>query len=391
MPFIKRNADSIFLGIGILLAVLLRYILLPHQSFDFSHDFGPWYDFIQENGGLYSLRYHFANYTPPYLYLLFIVGELFPWLVSVYAVKLVSIAFDFIAAFFVYKLVRLRYPTGAAPLFACLVTLLAPTVVLNSAFWGQSDIIYTTGLLACIYFLATKRNLLAMIAFGLAISFKLQAAFLLPLIAVLVVTGLLSWKKILIIPLVYLITILPAWLVGRPINELLLIYLEQSTTYVQLQMNAPNLYQWLLNDLYYLFYPVGMILTAAVALIYVWMASKRQDLSPPSVLVSLALISVFFMPFFLPKMHERYFFAADVFSIAFAFYYPGYFFLPILVGAGSFFSYTPFLFGNEVIPLRFLGILNLIALAILFKHMIALINFMNKPEYRDSNGHWSND
>jgi hypothetical protein len=38
--FIKRHADTLFLGLGILLAALLRFTLLPHQSFDFTEFFG---------------------------------------------------------------------------------------------------------------------------------------------------------------------------------------------------------------------------------------------------------------------------------------------------------------------------------------------------------------
>ncbi len=310
-----------------------------------------------------------------------IASQIFPRLGSVYVIKLLPIAFDFIAAFFVYKLVRLRYRTGVAPWLASLAVLFAPTVVLNGSFWGQTDIIYTTGLLACIYFLAIKRDVLALIAFGLAISIKLQAAFLLPFLAVAGPVEASPWKNLLLIPLVYLILILPAWISGRPFIELMEVYLEQSTTYHALTMNAANLYQWLPNDLYDLFYPAGMVLAASVALLYVWIVIKRGNLRDPATLVSLALISVFIMPNFLPKMHDRYFFAADVLSIIFAFYYPRYFYLPILIGGVSFFSYTPFLFGYEVVPLRYLAIVQLVTVIILFRFLAsAHTGYLSKSE-----------
>jgi len=37
----------------------------------------------------------------------------------------------------------------------------------------------------------------------------------------------------------------------------------------------------------------------------------------------MALLSVLFPPFLLPGMHERYFFAADVLSVLYAFCVPG--------------------------------------------------------------------
>lgn len=382
--FIQRHADTLFLGLGILLAALLRFTLLPHPSYDITEFFGPWYEFIQKNGGWGALKYNFANYTPPYLYLQVIASQIFPRLESVYAIKLFPVAFDFIAAFFVYKLVRLRYPTGTAPWLAGLAVLFAPTVILNSSFWGQTDIIYTTGLLACIYFLAIKRDVLALIAFGLAISIKLQAAFLLPFLAVLVLMKQVSWKNLLLVPLVYLILILPAWMAGRPLIELLEVYFEQSTTYHALTMNAANMYQWLPNDLYALLYPAGMVLAASVALLYVWVASKRGDLRNPATLVSLALISVIIMPYFTPKMHDRYFFAADVLSVIFAFYYPRYFYLPILICGVSFFSYTQFLFEYEIVPLRYLAIVQLVTVVILFRYLASGTNFAGKVGDRDS-------
>jgi Gpi18-like mannosyltransferase len=39
-------------------------------------------------------------------------------------------------------------------------------------------------------------------------------------------------------------------------------------------------------------------------------------------MVKLALLSVAFPPFFLPGMHERYFFAADVFGVLYACFVP---------------------------------------------------------------------
>ena len=45
-------------------------------------------------------------------------------------------------------------------------------------------------------------------------------------------------------------------------------------------------------------------------------------------------------------MHDRYFFAADVISIIFAFYSPRHFYIPVVIGMSSFLSYFPYLFGK---------------------------------------------
>jgi Gpi18-like mannosyltransferase len=86
--------------------------------------------------------------------------------------------------------------------------------------------------------------------------------------------------------------------------------------------------------------------------------------------VKLALVSALLVPFTLPHMHERYFFAADVISIIYAFYRPKRFFVPIIVGGASLFSYFPFLFREEPIGLQYLAILMAVALIVVAADLI---------------------
>ncbi len=51
-------------------------------------------------------------------------------------------------------------------------------------------------------------------------------------------------------------------------------------------------------------------------------------------------------PFFMPGMHERYFFLADLLSLVLAFYLPKLWYVPVLVQTSSFLSYLPFMYGN---------------------------------------------
>lgn len=365
----KLDENYIFLAIGIILAAFLRFSLREFESGDFKSFLEPWYDFINQHGGFGALKYEFSNYTPLYLYLMVIASYLFSGFSKVFAIKLISMVFDFICASFIYKIVRLKYPVGTTPVFAYLATLFAPTVFLNSAFWGQADITYTTGLVACLYFLAIKREFPAFIALGLAISFKLQAAFLIPFLFILLLKRNVSWYLFLLIPSVYLATILPAWLMGRPFFDLLLIYVGQADFYQVLSFNAPNMYQWFPNELYNFFYPAGLTWTLAIVFMLGLGVYESRAKITIDVLVQLATISVLIMPYFLPKMHDRYFFAADVISIVFGFYFPRYFFIPIIVGMVSLFSYSPFLFGREVIPLSFLAVILALTIIILLRHL----------------------
>lgn len=365
----KPRDEHLILAIGLLLALALRVSLLNFTTLDF-HDFhGAWYDFIQKNGGVWALKYPFSNNTPLYLYLL--VAANYAGLSAIQAVKLIPASFDFINAFFVYRIVQLRYPAGSASLYAFLVALFAPTVVLNGSFWGETDMLYTSCLVACLYFLLARRTWAGLVAFGLAFSFKLQAMFLAPFLVILLLKRAFPWKYLLLVPAVYLVTLIPAWLVGRPLPELLQVYLGQTDKYAALSMNAPTLYQWLPNDLYDILYPAGIVWCAAMIFFFVTAVYKSQIQLTNVRVIELATLSVLIVPYFLPKMHDRFFFPADIISILLGFYLPQRFFVPVIISLVSFFSYLPFLFGYEVIPLRYLALI-LLALIVFLTHRLYL-------------------
>jgi Gpi18-like mannosyltransferase len=342
-----------YLLTGIIFAVVIRLACVPNKSVDYKYFLSLWYDFIASNGGFSALKYSFADYTPSYLYWLVIAATLLSGLPKILAIKLFAMMVDFVCAFLTYKIVRLKYPEGKKPIFAFLAVILSPTVIYNSSLWGQCDVIYTTGLIACIYFLSIHKQILALMSFGLALSFKLQAMFLAPLLLILLIKKRISWYYLPIIPLVYLVAMLPAWIAGRPIKELLLVYFDQSNKYKELAKNVPNLYQWIPNDLYNIVTPIGLILTISAIFGLTYLVYRSRLEITQDRLIYLATISVFFMPYLLPKMHERYFYPTDILSIIFAFYFPQYRWVAISVQLASFFSYlgTPIYIKIFSIPL----------------------------------------
>lgn len=371
--FLKRlrsypRTDLTILVFGTFLALALRLSLLAFESGDYHLFMQNWYQAMQEQGisAIASMEY---DYTPSYLYLLYWVSVLFPKLVPVAAIKLPSIGFDFLSAYLMFQIVRLKYPHGPAPMFAYFVVLFAPTIVLNSALWGQSDSIYTAFLLMCVYFLLTDNGAYAGLAFGVAFAFKLQAIFLAPLLLALAIKRKLAWKHLLWIPLVYLISMIPAWAAGRPLIELLRIYLDQAQSYPFLTLNAPTLYAWLPESLYSVLYPAGVIWATSLVFLYLLAVLKSRAELSQELILSLGMLAVLLVPFILPKMHERYFYPADLLSIAFGFFFPGYFFIPIAMGLISLFAYQPFLFGRQLIPLEILA-LGVLGVLVLVTHKV---------------------
>ncbi len=60
------------------------------------------------------------------------------------------------------------------------LVLALPTVILNSSAWGQADSIYTAWLMVALWHLLNHQNNRALVFFGVALAFKLQAILLLP-------------------------------------------------------------------------------------------------------------------------------------------------------------------------------------------------------------------
>jgi Gpi18-like mannosyltransferase len=336
-------ADAALLAVALLLALALRILLVPFVSEDFTYFFGAWSAHIRAHGGLRALGTEFTNYQPLYLYLLALTNAL-P-VSTLWSVKLIPIAADFVLAYLGYLTVRLRYPGGTAAAAAGLAILYAPTVVLNGSAWGQCDVLFTTCLLASLYSLMRGRPWLACLGYGLAFSFKLQSVFFAPVLLVAWLKGSLRFKHLLLIPAVYVVTLHPALYLGRSLTSMLGIYGGQPTTYRALQMGAPNIYQWVSNDHYAVLMPVGIALAGAVVaalVLYLWRRGARRLDAELLVSVSLAFAAV--MPLLLPGMHERYFFVADVFSLVYAFYFPRRFAVAVITVSSSLLAYVPYLY-----------------------------------------------
>jgi Gpi18-like mannosyltransferase len=349
--------DLLIVMIGLAFAVLVRYPLLEFKSSDFFNSLKPWYVTIRTMG-FSAFATDFTTYNPPYLYEIYLIARFLPDTPNLLATKIPSLIGDFIAAYFVYAVVRLKHARGPMGLVAAFAFLLAPTVVLNSAFWGQADILFTAPLIASLYFLMKDRKSLAMIAFGISLAFKLQAIFLAPLLLGLLLKGNISWRHVLLALLMVVAAIIPAAAAGRPIMDLLLVYLFQAQQYQLLQMSAPTVYAWMPDTglTQRFFTPTGVAFTAALSFALAVFIFRSKVEMTKGMLLRLALLCCLLVPFFLPKMHDRYFYPADVLSIIFAFYFPRFFFVPIVIVLASFFAYQPTLFGAEPVPMSILAL-----------------------------------
>lgn len=357
----------------------LRLRLFYVQSNDYYNWLGPWFDFFVQHGRWHEfaeLTDSFANYPPLYMYFV----SLSTWLPlpSVYSIKLISITSDYVAAWYIWRLVRRQWPDDWKASLAVTLFLFSPSVVLNSALWGQCDIMYTAGFLASLFYLLERRPVAMLIAFGVACSLKPQAIFWCPLLAGLFFSGRVPWKWIWMRAAVYVVSALAAMAAGQSAAAVLSHWVRIHDT-PGLVHGAANWYQWTQNENPRLLGLAGIVLTALGTALLAWCVR----LGPRSVtesrwLVSLALISVLFPPFFLPGMHERYFFAADVLALVYVFYIPGGWLPAILIPAASTFSYFGFLFGRMPISLEVLTWTMAVALILVIRNFAVTALFASR-------------
>jgi Gpi18-like mannosyltransferase len=348
--------------IVVLGGLAIRVPFFESQSWDYKLYFGSWYGFIAQHGGFSALKYDFANYNVPYLYL--IATLTYIPVPALFGIKAISVVFDFLLGFFAYRIVAVRYPGSWWPILAGAVVIYLPTVVLNSSMWAQVDAIYSAFGLGGVHFVLRRRPWLACLFFGLALSFKLQAIFLFPALLLFVLMRRVPWQALLLIPVVYLLLDTPAVLVGANFSTLVKVYINETNTYDQLTLNAPNIYQYWGNfSSSETLRPLGLAVTEFLVLSLIFLVAVRRIELTASRIVLAATVSALVVPYFLPSMHERYFYLADGLTVISAFFLPRRLWpLPILEQFASAFSYAPFLLGRDLIDFLVLSTVMLAAL-----------------------------
>jgi Gpi18-like mannosyltransferase len=303
-------------------AMLARAMCMDYAGSDYNNFLSHWYRFFQENGGFQAVAKAVGDYNVPYLYFMAFISYLST--PDLYLIKLFSLVFDVALAWGSLRLVRVLTKDrqgSRAPLIAFAAALLLPTVVLNGAFWGQCDSIYGALAIHAAALLLEGKNKTSVALMAIAFSFKLQAIFVLPLWGVLWLAGKVRFRELWTFPLTYLVTIVPAVLLGKPIGEILGIYFNQMGEYPRLVLNAPSIYQLVpygteVNDA--LLSALGIAAAGVLVLALLALGFLLRDRLDRDLAMGMAVVLCIGVPFLLPRMHERYFFLADVFTLCWA-------------------------------------------------------------------------
>lgn len=368
------------LVLGLLFAAgtfVLRYAAMDHETYDYIDWISRWVQHFRDNGlwqGL-GMEIWACNYNVPYLYFLAIFAQL-P-IDDLYTVKLLSILFDILLAYGVLKIVSLFCESTGRRMIAFLGTLWLPTVFLNGAYWGQCDSMYVALSIWSLYLVLTDRPLAGVAVYALSFSLKLQAIFMMPLFLAFIIARKMKFWQLFAFPVTYVLTLLPAVLAGRNFLDLLLLYYNNTDSigtglnYNSSSMYAisefPNIDQGLASA-------IGIVLAFGLcAVVYLWLLRRRKYIDN-SVLLAAAMVLCLGIPFFLPHMHERYFFLADILAFTIAVIYPWESLLPVLVSFGSLLGYYAYLKFRFLMPMMYGGF------AMLFALLLAIVFLATRLE-----------
>ena len=191
----KRSLEAagalvVILALGLAFRLIIAYVLLPGSGFGVDRGtFQAWAGELAANGplGFYD-RGFFIDYTPGYLYVLWvvgIVGQAFGGIGDL--IKLPPILADVAIAWLVHSMVRELGGSRRAALLGAAIVLVNPVTWFDSAIWGQADSFGVVFLLLALREIWRGRPERASILAVVAAVIKPQLGILVPILVVILV------------------------------------------------------------------------------------------------------------------------------------------------------------------------------------------------------------
>ena len=372
--------DILYLAAMTVIGLSVRGILRVVTTVDWEMYWDPWISDLKEMGFSYLATDRY-DYAPTFVYILWVISKLPINPMTGY--KAIHIGLDFVAAAVMGKLVMETTGSKIKSFCAYGLMLIAPTIWADSALWAQCDIIFMLFILLCFYYLFREMPNRAMFFYGMAFVFKLQSLFIFPFLVILWVNRKIKIQHFLWIPGLYFLSIIPAWIAGRPLMELINIYMAQGAQDVwSLSIKWANIYQIIGNQYFLLEYAEAgtwLILGILMCVMFA-MAQKRYRITKEFI-VQMGLFFAILTPYFLPHMHERYGCLADILALLYAMINWKRFYIPvvqILMSFTCYMAYLSHLGSNE--PTIYYGVWALIELALLIIVGLDMWRYMTEPE-----------
>ena len=341
LEWIKTHLNILFPAVMTVIAIMIRYYGKDFVGGDMAGYFIPWHEEYVKNG-FSALGEQVGDYNIPYQVFVFLISRV-P-IQEMYMYKLINGAMDFLLAYTGYQIVKLSTGSSSAGTIAYVSLLFLPEVIFNSSYLGQCDSIFTTFALLALLFLMKEKYLLSFVFLGCSFAFKLQFVFIVPVFVIAyVIRQKFSALNFLIVPLMLMVLSIPAYIAGRPVLDVFRMYFFQVYQYHDMSLGFPSFWTLVGITEFKVFYKFAILITVAVLGLILYFIMKRNiDLSRADHLLLIAALTSWTCVLFLPDMHERYGYLADVLLVLLCVtktkYFP-YAFVPALVSTCVYFSH----------------------------------------------------
>ena len=295
-------------------AMLARVSFLDHVSSDYDVYLSDWLAKFGAVSFREGMRQNIGEYNVLYQYILFLITRL-P-VPPLYAVKAVTFIGD---AFLAGAAARLAGKGRRGSAMALCLVLMLPTCVIDGGMFAQCDSLYAACALWGLAHALSGKPARSAVCFALSLAFKLQAVFLLPIVAVLWSARKLRLADALVFIAALVAAALPALLGGKSVAQILSIYIGQTGLYNGLTYNAASFFGLMntagLDPYAYGNFGMALALCAVMALLAAYIPRVKTMTDMDWVCASLQMVLL--VVFLLPRMHERYFYMADVLAVTF--------------------------------------------------------------------------
>lgn len=304
--------------------------------------------------------------------------ETFSWL---YAVKLIDMICQCMAAGAVLRLALLRGAKAQGALAAMFCAVLAPTMLMNAGVWAQCDATFAMFTLWGLALLLDDHPLAGCVLWGLALGTKLQSAFLFPLLIVLFMKNRVQLRHILALMAAAFLCQIAIVLDGQGIMSMITRYavqLKNARGDIGLSDGMPNVYTLMNVASVREFSGMGLYLGIACALLVLAaLLRTRRALTGDALLLS-ALLLACGLPLVLPQMNARSLYLATLLAFACA----GNVRRVIAAGLIEFVSicaYMRAIFAFDVVHIMILSLLAIAAAVLVMTELFNLI-FVKRNE-----------
>jgi Gpi18-like mannosyltransferase len=336
---VKGRAGLLLIVAALLAGLAVRWAVRGHTTPDTFYYLMPWYWYVRRHDVATALGASFTNYTPFYSYLLLAAERLGPAVNPIALIKAISAVFELGCAAMAGAIVRAAGGPAFSAAVAFAAVWLAPTVLFNGPLWGQADSLWAFFTLVSIWCFVRGRN--GVPAFAAAFAVKAQGVFLGPFVLGMMLRRRIHWLWLAAIPAIYLVLALPVLIAGRPLGDVLSVYLSQAGQFTDLSRNAAGIWTLAPMTPYNVGVAVGLVLAAAAGLaLAIFVARSKRDDAQAVLLAAAA--SLLLMPYLLPKMHDRYFYGFELTAIALACVNPRYLMVALIAQVDGVLSYIPY-------------------------------------------------